>query len=145
VIALIQRVNWARINIGDKPHADIKLGVLVFIGVEKADTDSIANKLLDKILAYRVFADLEGRMNLNLKDVEGDLMLVSQFTLAADTNSGLRPSFSTAMEPIVAEEIYDRLVETAKSKHTIVRSGQFAADMQIALENNGPVSFILSS
>ena len=145
MIALIQRVNWARINIDSKLHADINRGILVFIGVEKTDTDSIANKLLDKILAYRVFSDSEGRMNLNLKDVEGDLMLVSQFTLAADTNSGLRPSFSTAMEPSIAEEIYDRLVETAKSKHAIVRSGRFAADMQIELENNGPVSFIISS
>ena len=143
MIALIQRVNRARINIDDKLYAEINRGVLVFLGVEKQDTDSNANKLLDKILAYRVFADSEGRMNLNLKDVEGDLMLVSQFTLAADTNSGLRPSFSSAMEPSVAKEIYNKLVATAKSKHGVVRSGQFAADMQIELENDGPVTFML--
>ncbi len=145
MIALIQRVNRARINIDKHMHAEINHGILAFIGIEKTDTEKAADKLLDKILAYRVFADSAGRINLNLKDVTGDLMLVSQFTLVADTNSGLRPSFSSAMEPSQAKEIYDRMVESAKSKHAVVHSGIFAADMTVELENDGPVTFILSN
>ena len=145
MIALIQRVNRAKINIEGHLHGEIGHGILAFVGVQKADTSKEAEAMLDKILAYRVFADSAGKMNLNLKDVAGDLMLVSQFTLAADTNSGLRPSFSSAMEPGCAREIYDKLVEMAKSKHAVVQSGQFAADMQVELENNGPVTFILSN
>jgi len=138
-------VSWARINIDKNLYAEIESGVLAFVGVEKSDTDREAEKLLDKILAYRIFSDSDGKMNLNLQDVDGALMLVSQFTLAADTNSGLRPSFFSAKEPGVAEEIYDKMVEAARSKHSQVQSGQFAADMQIELENDGPVTFILSS
>lgn len=145
MIALIQRVNWAQVNIEQELHAEIGQGLLAFIGVEKDDSVAKAHKLLDKILAYRVFADEESRMNLDLKDIGGDLMLVSQFTLAANTDKGLRPSFSSAMPPEDAEKIYDSLVNTAIEKHEFVRSGQFAADMQISLENDGPVTFILQA
>ena len=119
--------------------------LLAFIGIEKHDTAASAEKLLDKILAYRVFADSERKMNLNLRDIDGELMLVSQFTLAADTNKGLRPSFSSAMAPALAEELYQELLDIAQEKHARVASGKFAADMQVSLENDGPVTFILSN
>ena len=141
--ALIQRVNWARVKIEGELHSEIASGLLAFIGIEKADTAELAEKLVDKILAYRVFADDDERMNLDLKAVGGDLMLVSQFTLAASTDKGLRPSFSSAKPPEEAEKIYQHLVGTAETRHPRVCGGKFAADMQISLENDGPVTFIL--
>lgn len=143
MIALLQRVNWARIRIDDLTHASIEKGLLVFVGVEANDTQAKAEKLLAKLLAYRVFADAEDRMNLNIKEIGGDLLLVSQFTLAADTNKGLRPGFSSAMPPAAAESVYDHLIAAATQQHDSVQSGKFAADMQIELENDGPVTFIL--
>ncbi|HAS49436.1 MAG TPA: D-tyrosyl-tRNA(Tyr) deacylase, partial [Gammaproteobacteria bacterium] len=103
MIALIQRVNWAQVHIEGSLHADIGQGLLALIGIEKDDDDRLAQKLLDKILAYRIFGDNDGKMNLDLKDIGGDLMLVSQFTLAAETEKGLRPGFSTAKPPAEAE------------------------------------------
>ena len=143
MIALIQRVNWAQLRIDDSLYSEIGPGLLAFIGVEKHDDVELAQKLLSKILAYRVFADSEDKMNLNLKDINGGLMLVSQFTLAADTDKGLRPSFSSAKAPADAEEIYTYMVNAARQQYEFVQSGKFAADMQIKLENNGPVTFIL--
>jgi len=143
VIALIQRVNWAQVHIDRTLHAEIGQGILALIGIEKEDDDKLAQKLLDKILAYRIFADSERKMNLDLKDIGGDLMLVSQFTLAAETEKGLRPGFSTAKSPGQAEAIYDKLEQAAREKHEFVRSGKFGADMQVSLENDGPVTFIL--
>lgn len=145
MIALIQRVNWAQVHIEEKLQAEIGQGLLALIGVEKEDTPATADKLLKKILAYRVFADSEGKMNLDIKDIGGDLLLVSQFTLAATTDKGLRPGFSSAKEPGEAEEIYDYLVSLAGNEHEFVESGVFAADMQVALENDGPVTFILKA
>jgi len=143
VIALIQRVNWAQVHIDNNLHADIGQGLLALIGIEKEDDNKQAQKLLDKILAYRVFADADGKMNLDLKDIGGDLLLVSQFTLAAETAKGLRPGFSTAKPPEEAEVIYDRFVQAAQDQHEFVQSGKFGADMQVSLENDGPVTFIL--
>lgn len=143
MIALIQRVNWVRIEIEGELHSEIGPGLLAFIGIEKADTIELAEKTVDRLLAYRVFADDQGRMNLDLKAVGGDLMLVSQFTLAASTDKGLRPSFTSAKAPAQAKEIYQHLVSTAVTRHGVVRDGRFAADMQITLENDGPVTFIL--
>ena len=143
MIAVIQRVNWAQVYIDSTLHADIGQGILALIGIEKEDDDKLAQKLLDKILAYRIFADSEGKMNLDLKDIGGDLMLVSQFTLAAETEKGLRPGFSTAKPPAQAEAIYDKLEQAAREQHEFVRSGKFGADMQVSLENDGPVTFIL--
>lgn len=145
MIALIQRVNWAQVHIEDKLQAEIGQGLLALIGVEKEDTSATADKLLKKLLAYRVFSDSEGKMNLDIKDIGGDLLLVSQFTLAATTDKGLRPGFSSAKEPGEAEEIYNYLVSQAGSEHEFVESGVFAADMQVALENDGPVTFILKA
>jgi len=143
VIALIQRVNWAQVHIENTLHADVGQGLLALIGIEKEDDDKLAQKLLDKILAYRVFADSDGKMNLDLKDIGGDLLLVSQFTLVAETEKGLRPGFSSAKPPAEAEVIYDSLVQAAQDQHEFVQSGKFGADMQVSLENDGPVTFIL--
>lgn len=143
MIALLQRVNWARVKIGQNTHAEIGKGLLVFVGIEKVDTEQLADKLLDKILSLRVFADAAGKMNLDLQDVGGELLLVSQFTLAASTDKGLRPGFSSAMPPEPAQQLYNYLVASATARHAVVKSGEFAADMQVALENDGPVTFIL--
>jgi|TARA_B100000959_G_scaffold278986_1_gene338367 D-tyrosyl-tRNA(Tyr) deacylase len=143
VIALLQRVNRAHIRIEGLVHASIEQGLLAFIGVEKNDSVETAEKLLSKLLAYRIFTDAEGRMNLDVKDIAGGLLLVSQFTLAANTNKGLRPSFSSAMPPADAEQIYNHMVAAAKQNYEFVESGKFAADMKIELENDGPVTFIL--
>ena len=143
MIALIQRVNWAQVHINSTLYADIGTGLIALIGIEKDDDDKLAQKLLDKILAYRIFEDSDGKMNLDLKDIGGDLMLVSQFTLAAETHKGLRPGFSSAKSPVEAEVIYDKLEQAAREQHEFVRSGKFGADMQVSLENDGPVTFIL--
>lgn len=145
MIALIQRVNWAQIHIGDVRQAEIGQGLLALVGIEKDDTQADSEKLLEKMLAYRVFADSEGKMNLDVKDIGGDLLIVSQFTLAASTDKGLRPGFSSAKEPAEAEKLYDQLVEMARAKHEFVETGVFAANMEVALENDGPVTFILKS
>lgn len=143
MLALIQRVNYARLQIDQSLHGEIGVGLLAFVGMEKHDDNASMTRMVDKILAYRVFADEEGKMNLGLKDIDGDLMLVSQFTLAASTDKGLRPGFSSAMPPAPAEALYDDMVKRAQQMHGSVVSGVFAADMQIALENNGPVTFML--
>ena len=143
MIALVQRVNYAKVLIEDQLYSGIDKGMLALIGIEKKDTNTTADKLLDKILAYRVFVDIEGKMNLSLTDVGGGLMLVSQFTLAATTDKGLRPGFSSAMPPQDAKVLFEYLVSSAKEKYAIVASGQFAANMRIALENDGPATFSL--
>ena len=141
--ALLQRVNYAEVKIAGKSVGKIDSGILALIGMQKGDDQASADKLLERILSYRIFSDDEGKMNLSLRDTNGGLLLVSQFTLAAATDKGLRPSFSSAMPPADASELYDYLLEQAHSKHADVGSGQFAADMQIALENDGPVTFLL--
>ncbi len=143
MIGLLQRVNWAQVRIEGKLHAEIGRGLLVFVGLEQGDDTARADKLLDKLLALRVFGDQDGKMNLDLKLAGGELLLVSQFTLAATTDKGLRPGFSTAMPPAPARELYEYLLVTARNRHEVVASGEFGADMKIALENDGPVTFIL--
>ncbi len=145
MIALIQRVNWAQVHIDDIRAAEIGQGILAFVGIEKDDTEKEVVKLLDKLLGFRMFSDSDGKMNLDVKDIGGDILIVSQFTLAASTEKGQRPSFSSAKEPAEAEKLYDFFVEQAKEKHEFVETGQFAADMEVALENDGPVTFILRS
>jgi D-tyrosyl-tRNA(Tyr) deacylase len=145
MIALIQRVNWAQVHIDDIRAAEIGQGILAFVGIEKQDTEKDADKILDKLLNFRMFSDSDGKMNLDIKDIGGDILIVSQFTLAASTEKGQRPSFSAAKEPSEAARLYDFLVEQAKEKHEFVETGKFAADMEVALENDGPVTFILRS
>ncbi|AZZ43691.1 D-tyrosyl-tRNA(Tyr) deacylase [Pseudomonadaceae bacterium SI-3] len=143
--ALIQRVRQARVEVAGEVIGSIDQGLLVLVGVEREDDRARADKLLHKLLRYRVFSDENDKMNRSLSDVGGGLLLVSQFTLAADTNSGLRPSFSTAAPPELGEELYDYLVGQARLQHPNVACGRFGADMQVYLQNDGPVTFLLES
>lgn len=144
MIGLLQRVSHATLRINGEEYSRIGSGLLVFVGIEKDDNEARADRLLQRLLAYRVFGDDEGRMNRSLRDVGGELMLVSQFTLAASTDKGLRPGFSLAMPPEEAEPLYDYMVSKALAEPGIaVATGCFGADMKIALENDGPVTFLL--
>ncbi len=140
---LIQRVSQAEVSIDGQVHGAIGPGLLLFLGVQKTDTSANADKLLSKVLNYRVFGDDRGHMNLSLLDVSGSLLIVSQFTLAADTRKGLRPSFSSAAPPDLAESLYDDFVEAA-GEQVLVATGKFGADMQVSLINDGPVTFLLT-
>jgi len=113
------------------------------LGIQKTDTQETANKLIDKILAYRIFADADNKMNCNVQQIDGGVLVVSQFTLAADTKKGLRPSFSSAAPPQQAQELYNYFVAQLRSKHQKIATGIFAADMQVSLVNDGPVTFML--
>jgi len=143
VIALIQRVTAANVIVHKKEIAAIDQGLLVLLGIEKNDGQAQADRLLKKILAYRVFEDEQGKMNLSVKDISGGLLLVPQFTLAADTNSGLRPSFSPVAPPDQGKKWFDYMVNESQKNHRQVGQGEFGADMQVGLVNNGPVTFWL--
>lgn len=141
--ALIQRVSQASVTVDDHMIGEIGRGLLVFVGVEKHDDEALADKLLDKLLRYRVFADENDKMNLSVTDINGGLLLVSQFTLAAETRKGLRPSFSSAAPPAEGERLYDYLCNQAAERHGNLATGRFGADMKVALLNDGPVTFLL--
>ncbi|WP_415899045.1 D-aminoacyl-tRNA deacylase [Neptuniibacter sp. QD48_11] len=143
--ALIQRVKSASVEVNAETVGKINQGILLLLGIEKTDTEADANKLLKKILGYRVFADNEGKMNLNLQQINGGLLIVSQFTIVADTKKGLRPSFSSGASPEHGEKLYNYFVQQAKQQHTEVETGIFAADMAVSLTNDGPVTFWLES
>lgn len=143
--ALIQRVRGARVEVAGEVVGAIDHGLLALVGVEPQDTPASVEKILHKLLNYRVFSDAAGKMNLSLSDSGGGLLLVSQFTLAADTKSGLRPSFSSAAPPALGAELFDLLVTQARAKHSQVATGRFGADMQVHLVNDGPVTFLLES
>ncbi len=145
MIGLLQRVTEARVEIAGETVGEIGPGLLVLIGVEKEDTHQSADRLLERLLGYRVFADEQGKMNLSVRDISGGLLLVSQFTLAADTRKGRRPSFSRAASPQLGEALYDYLVEQARRQHPDTATGRFGADMQIHLVNDGPVTFWLQT
>lgn len=144
MIALIQRVNQASVTVADNQTGKINTGLLAFIGIERHDEKTQADKLLRKLLAYRVFEDDAGKMNLSLSDKQFGLLLVPQFTLAADTQKGLRPNFTPAASPDKAQILFDYFVTQAKQQHALVETGQFGADMQVSLINDGPVTFWLS-
>jgi len=143
--ALIQRVRHAAVEVRGESVAEIQSGLLVFLGVEKTDTDEVCKKLLDKVSAYRIFSDEHGKMNQSLMQVSGELLVVSQFTLVADTKKGLRPSFSKAGLPDESRRLYERFILFAQEKGISVQTGQFGADMQVSLVNDGPVTFLLES
>ena len=144
MLALIQRVTEARVTVAGETVGAIGPGLLALVGVEPGDGAAQVAKLGERLLRYRVFSDAAGKMNLSLSDTGGGLLLVSQFTLAADTRSGLRPSFSTAAAPAEAERIFDDLVVCCRQNHrNPVETGRFGADMQVALVNDGPVTFLL--
>ena len=141
--ALIQRVTHASVAVDGECTGAIDQGILVLLGVEKTDDRSKADKLLKKILGYRIFSDDEGKMNLNVQQINGGLLVVSQFTLVADTAKGLRPGFSSGATPALGEELYDYFVEQASTAHPQVATGRFGADMKVSLLNDGPVTFML--
>lgn len=142
MIGLIQRVKWAKVEVDDQIVGEIRSGLVVLLGVEQGDDQAKADKLLEKVLNYRIFADENGKMNLNVQQAGGSLLVVSQFTLAADTQKGLRPSFSRGAKPADAERLYDYFHQQAAPKIQTA-TGQFAADMQVSLQNDGPVTFWL--
>jgi len=143
VIALLQRVSEAWVEVDAERVAEIGTGLLVLLGIEPRDSTHEANRLLERVLGYRVFADTEGRMNLSLADTGGGLLLVPQFTLAADTRKGRRPSFTTAADPQEGKRLFEFFAAQAKQRHHSVALGKFGADMRVGLVNEGPVTFRL--
>ncbi|WP_186087201.1 D-aminoacyl-tRNA deacylase [Burkholderia gladioli] len=150
MIALIQRVQRAEVRVGERVTGEIGAGLLALVCAERGDHEAAADKLLTKLLGYRVFSDAAGKMNLPLSNLDGGgraggLLLVSQFTLAADTNSGMRPSFTPAAPPEEGARLFSYFVEAARARHPIVETGEFGADMQVSLVNDGPVTFWLQA
>ena len=143
--ALLQRVSSAKVEVAGRVVGEIDQGLLVLVGIEPQDGTEQLQKMLKKMLNYRVFADEQGRMNLSVKDIQGGLLLVSHVTLAADTRSGLRPGFSTAAAPEQAERLFSQLVDMARAEHAQVATGEFGANMQVSLTNDGPVTFLLEA
>jgi len=140
MIALLQRVSQARVDIAGETVGQIGAGLLVLVCAEPADTEAVVQKLLAKILKLRIFADEAGKMNRSVQDEGGGLLIVSQFTLAADTSGGNRPGFTGAAPPALGEALYDRFVGLARAQHPLVATGRFGADMQVHLVNDGPVT-----
>lgn len=143
MIGLLQRVSEARVSVDGEIVGEINAGLLVLIGVERGDSEAQGQRLLERLLGYRVFADTDGKMNRSLRDIGGGLLLVPQFTLAADTRKGLRPSFTPAAPPEDGEKLFNALVAQARQQHTPVATGRFGAHMQVSLINDGPVTFWL--
>ena len=143
--ALLQRVSSSKVEVEGRVVGQINKGLLVFIGIEKKDDIISSDKMVKKILSYRVFSDLDDKMNLSVGDINGDLLIISQFTLAADTKNGTRAGFSTAMPPTDAENLYNYFLEKTKSMATVTEGGIFGADMKVSLVNDGPVTFLLET
>ena len=143
MLALLQRVNFAKVVVDGKVTGQIDKGILAFIGLEKGDNETKCKRMFDKIVKYRMFYDENEKLNLNVEQVSGSILLVSQFTLAANTASGNRPSFDPAMAPSEAKVLYEKFTSYAHSKFPRVEEGIFAADMKVTLENDGPVTFII--
>ena len=142
---LLQRVTQASVTVADEVVGEIDQGLLVLVGVEPEDTEQTVTRMAESLLRYRVFADAEGKMNLNVAQVQGSILVVSQFTLAADTTSGNRPGFSTAAPPEQASNLCDQLADALRKGDVQVETGRFGADMQVALVNDGPVTFLLEA
>lgn len=142
--ALIQRVSEASVSVNDKIVGAIDHGLLVFLAIEPADTEATANRMVERVAGYRVFEDNNGKMNLNVKQVSGELLVISQFTLAADTSSGMRPSFTTAATPALSNQLYLYFCQQLRTRGFSVPTGEFGADMKVRLLNDGPVTFNLS-
>ena len=145
MIGLLQRVGMARVEVEGEVVGAIETGLLVLVGVERGDTEAQADRLLERLLGYRVFADAEGKMNWSVRDIGGGLLLVPQFTLAADTRKGMRPSFTPAASQTEGERLFDYLVGRARQRHSPVATGRFGAHMQVGLTNDGPVTFWLQA
>lgn len=145
MIGLLQRVTQGRVEVEGEVVGEIQRGLLVLVGVERHDTEVRADRLLQRLLGYRVFADVDGRMNLCLTEVGGGLLLIPQFTLAADTQKGMRPSFSSAADPETGQHLFAYLCTRARARCARVETGVFGADMQVSLVNDGPVTFWLKA
>jgi D-tyrosyl-tRNA(Tyr) deacylase len=145
MLGLIQRVKQASVAVDGQQVGAIDQGILLLLGIEKNDTRELVDKLLDKVLAYRIFSDEQGKMNCSVQQIDGGVLVVSQFTLAADTRKGLRPGFSSAASPALAQELYDYFVTRLRERHPNMATGIFAADMQVSLINDGPVTFMLKA
>ena len=143
MIALIQRVTEAKVVVNNKTIGEIEQGILVFVGVEKNDKEEFVKRLVEKVLSYRIFSDEDDKMNLSVQDIKGGVLLVPQFTLAADTQKGCRPSFSSAAPPAEGERLFNEFVQQAKKQCQHIATGQFGADMKVSLLNDGPVTFWL--
>jgi D-tyrosyl-tRNA(Tyr) deacylase len=145
MIALLQRVRGARVDVAGQTVSEIGDGLLAFVGVERRDAEASADRILERVLGYRVFPDSDGKMNKSLLDVQGGLLLVPQFTLAADTTRGMRPSFTPSAPPEEGRRLFEYLVTRARHAYPHVGSGVFGADMQVTLTNDGPVTFWLQT
>ena len=145
MIALIQRVSRADVRIGERVSGQIERGILALVGVARGDDTDAADRLLERVLTYRIFPDAQGRMNASLQTIGGGLLLVPQFTLAADTAKGTRAGFSTAAAPDDARKLFDYFLTRARGVHATVAAGEFGADMQVSLTNDGPVTFWLEA
>ncbi len=143
LLAILQRTKQSRVEVASEIIGAIDHGLLVFLGVEKGDGEKQVTRMVERVLGYRIFSDANDQMNLNVQDVEGGVLVVPQFTLAADTNKGMRPSFTPAALPGIAEKFYDDFVMQAKQHYTNIETGRFGADMQVHLCNDGPVTIIL--
>ena len=143
MIGLLQRVTEARVEVGGEIAGEIGPGLLALVGVERGDGEREADRLLERLLGYRVFADPEGKMNLSVREIGGGLLLVPQFTLAADTRKGMRPSFTPAAAPAEGERLFGYLLDQARRQHAPVATGRFGAHMRVSLTNDGPVTFWL--
>lgn len=144
MIALLQRVSSASVTVDNQIIGEIEQGLLVFLAVQPEDTDAKAKRLAERVAGYRLFNDNNEKMNLNVKQVGGDILVISQFTLAADTNSGLRPSFTTAAKPDFSNKLYEYFCQQLRNQGFKVPTGEFGADMKVALLNDGPVTFTLT-
>lgn len=143
--ALIQRVNHASVEVNGERISAIGAGMLVLVGIDAHDTDRLIDSLAERLLKYRLFSDEQGKMNLNIKQCDGEILLVSQFTLSAETKKGLRPGFSTAAKPEEGRRLFDRFVSHIEANHVKTWTGQFGADMLVSLQNDGPVTFLLEN
>ena len=141
--ALLQRVSHASVDVAGDCVGQLDSGLLVLLGLDKGDDRERADRMVEKLLAYRLFGDEQGRMNCSVQDINGGVLLVSQFTLSADTRKGLRPGFSSALPPVEAEALYDYTLTRLSARHNTLAAGVFGADMQVSLFNDGPVTFLL--
>ena len=144
MIALIQRVSFAKVEVNEEIIGEIDKGILVLLAVEPQDNEAKAKRLAERVAGYRIFEDVNGKMNLNVKQADGDILVVSQFTLAADTTRGMRPSFTSAAKPEFSDKLYQYFCQQLRELEFSVPTGQFGADMKVSLLNDGPVTFSLS-
>lgn len=143
MLAVIQRVSHAQVTVDNRVIGSIQQGILALIGIEKTDIEKNTDRLFERVLNYRIFTDEKDKMNLSVKDIKGGLLLVPQFTLVADTHSGTRPGFSTAMPPAESKILFEYLVASAVKTYSLIATGEFGAYMQVSLCNDGPVTFLL--